>query len=82
LSRSQAEAEFRKVLTRQLRVQAPDHPETLFTRHSIAQEMAMRGKRTAAEAEFRDILAAQLRVQGPDHPHTLDARSELAAAPP
>jgi hypothetical protein len=36
LSRSQAEAEFRKVLIRQLRVQAPDHPHTLDAGKEIA----------------------------------------------
>ena len=38
-----AEAEFRDVLAARLRVLGPDHPETLTTRHSIAQEIAGRG---------------------------------------
>ena len=46
----------------------PDHPDTLTTRHEIADVMADRGDHAGAEAEYRDVLAARLRVLGPDHP--------------
>ena len=73
-----AAAEFRDVLAARLRVQGPDHPDTLDTRHRLAIVMGARGDHAAAEAEFRDVLAARLRVQGPDHPDTLNARHEIA----
>ena len=73
-----AEAEYRDVLAARLRVQGPDHPSTLATRHNIALEMAERGDHAAAEAEYRDVLAAKLRVQGPDHPSTLTTRHQIA----
>ena len=40
----------------------PDHPDTLATRFSIAQEMAERGDHTGAEDEFRDVFAARQRT--------------------
>ena len=63
--------EYRDILTARLRIQGPDHPDTLATRHQIAREMAARGDHAAAEAEHHDILTAKLRVLGPDHPSTL-----------
>ncbi len=69
---AEAEAEFQDILTAQLRVQGPDHPDTLAARSEIAIEMVRRGKLAGAEAEFRDILAVRLRVQGPNHPSTLE----------
>jgi hypothetical protein len=49
----------------------PDHPDTLATRFSIAQQMAARGDHTAAEAEFRNVLPHLERKLGPDHAMTL-----------
>ena len=56
----------------------PDHPDTLATRFSIAQEMAARGNHARAEAEFRDVLPHLERKLGPDHPDTLIARFSIA----
>jgi hypothetical protein len=66
-------AEYRDILGNEQRVQGPDHPSTLATRHRVAVEVAELGDHTAALAEYRDVLAARLRVQGPDHPSTLAA---------
>jgi len=73
-----AEAEYRDILATRLRVQGPDNPYTLSTRHEIARMMAEQGNPAAAEAELRDILTAKLRVLGPDHPSTLITRHGLA----
>ena len=75
---AQAEDQYRDILAARLRVQGPDHPETLTSRHAVAHEMAERGDHAGAEAEYRDVLAARLRVQGPDHPETLTARHAVA----
>ena len=63
-----AEAEYRDVLAAKLRVLGPDHPATLATRHSIADEMAAQGDHAEAEAEYREVLAAQQRVLAPTTP--------------
>ena len=75
---AQAELLYRDILTTQLRVLGPDHPDTLNTRHCIAMEMAARGNHTDAETEHRDVLTATLRVLGPDHPDTLNTRHCIA----
>jgi len=49
----------------------PDHPDTLASRFSIAQQLAARGEHARAEEEFRELLARQRRRLGPDHPDTL-----------
>ena len=51
----------------------PDHPDTLATWFSIAQQLAARGDHAGAEKEFRDMLPQLQRQLGPDHPNTLAA---------
>jgi plasmid stability protein len=77
-SHTAAEAEFRDILTTQVRVLGADHPDTLNTRYYIAREMAERGDHAAAEAEYRDILTTRLRVQGLDDRNMLATRYEIA----
>jgi hypothetical protein len=48
-----------------------DHPDTLITWFSIAQEMAARGEHAGAEEEFRAVLPHLERKLGLDHPVTL-----------
>jgi len=55
-----------------------DHPDTLVTRFSIAQEMAARGDHAGAEDEFRGLLPRLRRRLGPDHPDTLATRFSIA----
>ena len=68
-----AEAEYRGMLPHLRRRLGPDHPDTLATRFSIAQEMAARGDPAGAGREFRDMLPYLRRRLGPDHPHTQEA---------
>jgi hypothetical protein len=68
-----AEHGFRRVFAKRQRTLGPDHPDTLATRFSIAQEMAARGDHAGAGREFRDMLPYLRRRLGPDHPHTQEA---------
>jgi hypothetical protein len=51
----------------------PDHPDTLATWFSIAQQLTARGDDDGAEVEFRDMLPHLQRRLGLDHPVTLIA---------
>lgn len=55
------------MLADRLRLQGPEHPATLTTRHQIAHEMAELGDHAAALAEYWDVLADRLRVLGSEH---------------
>lgn len=57
----------------------PDHPDTLDTRHNLAEWRAEAGDRTGAVAALGVLLADYLRVLGPDHPNTLTTRTSLAS---
>jgi len=74
---TKAEAEFRRIITAQLRDLGPVQPDTLATRYEIARMMADQGKAADAEAEFRRILDAE-RLMGPEGPNTLAVRYEIA----
>src|SRR6266702_1934324 len=67
-----------RALTDQRRALGPEHPDTLTTRYSIAQEMSARGEHTAAEGELRAVLAIRERMLGPEHPDTLATRFSIA----
>ncbi len=60
-----------RTLVNQRHTPGPDHPDTLASRFSIAQQLAARGDHARAEEEFRELLARQRRRLGPDHPDTL-----------
>jgi serine/threonine protein kinase len=60
-----------RALVDQRHAPAPDQPDTLATRFSIAQQLAARGNHAEAEQEFRDLLPRLRRRLGPDHPDTL-----------
>jgi len=49
-------------------VLGPDHPDTLATRHNLAQWQGKAGDEAGAATAFEDLLAGCLRVLGPDHP--------------
>jgi hypothetical protein len=61
-----------------MRVQGPDHPTTLTTRHNLASWRGRAGDAAGAAAALTELLKDRMRVQGPDHPHTLTTRHELA----
>jgi len=63
--------QYQRTLVNQRHTLGPDHPDTLATRFSIAQQLAARGNHARAEEEFRELLARQRRRLGPDHPDTL-----------
>ena len=59
---------------------APDNPEALYVRNSLANALYDQGKFAGAEAEHRAVLALRERVLGPEHPDTLWSRNNLANA--
>ncbi|WP_301652443.1 tetratricopeptide repeat protein [Streptomyces arenae] len=71
-------AAFADLLTDQVRVLGPDHPDTLTTRSNLAHFRGQAGDSAGAAAAFADLLTDQVRVLGPDHPDTLTTRSNLA----
>jgi tetratricopeptide (TPR) repeat protein len=68
------------LLTDQERVLGTDHPDTLATRHKLAEAYNWAGLRAEAIMLFEQNLADRERVQGTDHPETLASRSNLANA--
>ncbi|MEU2333944.1 helix-turn-helix domain-containing protein [Streptomyces sp. NPDC013172] len=71
-------AAFADLLTDQVRVLGPDHPDTLTTRSNLAHFRGQAGDSAGAAAAFADLLTDQVRVLGPGHPDTLTTRSNLA----
>ncbi|MGW7106547.1 tetratricopeptide repeat protein [Streptomyces xanthophaeus] len=61
-----------------LRVLGPDHPDTLTTRHNLAQWSGMARDPAGAAAAVAALLPDRVRVLGADHPDTLTTRNELA----
>ncbi|HEY8201992.1 MAG TPA: tetratricopeptide repeat protein, partial [Actinomycetota bacterium] len=55
-----------------------DHPDTLLTRHQVADFTGQTGNARAAVDLFRQVAADRELVLGPDHPHTLTSRHGLA----
>ncbi|MBT2548155.1 tetratricopeptide repeat protein [Arthrobacter sp. ISL-65] len=66
------------MLDARLRVQGPDHPDTLKAWGQLVYWTGVGGDTAGALAGFRELLDAQLRVLGPDHPDTLTTRVKLA----
>ncbi len=62
---------YQRTLVNQRHTLGPDHPDTLATRFSIAQQLAARGDHARAEEEFRELLPRLRRRLGPDHPDML-----------
>ena len=63
-----------------VRVQGPDHPDTLTTRNNLANAYRDAGRLDEAISLHEQVLAVRERVQGADHPQTLSSRSNLANA--
>jgi tetratricopeptide (TPR) repeat protein len=68
------------LLADQERVLGSDHPETLATRHNLAEAYHWAGRTAEALTLFEQNLADRERVLGADHPVTLSSRSNLALA--
>jgi TolA-binding protein len=75
-----AESILRKVLKERDRALGVEHPETLKTRHYLANALYYQGKYAEAEAEYRVVLELEQKVLGPEHPDTLKTRNSLAFA--
>ena len=72
------EAAYAELLTDEMRVFGPDHPNTLTTRNNLAAFRGRAEDAPSAAAAFEELLADYVRVLGPDHPDTLGARANLA----
>lgn len=70
---------FQALIPTQLRVLAPDHPDTLRTGVNIATFTATLGDVGTASALCQALLPDLLRVLGPDHVDTLRTRNNIAA---
>jgi serine/threonine protein kinase len=74
---------YQQALAGQRHMPGPDHPDSLTTWLSTAQELAARGDHAGAEKEFRYMLPHLRRRLGSDHPFTLvtwfSIAQELAA---
>ncbi|MEU1241010.1 tetratricopeptide repeat-containing protein, partial [Micromonospora parva] len=57
----------------------PVEPDTLITRHSLAEVLSAQGHYEQAEVEFQAVLEARTRLLGADDPDTLNTRHGLAA---
>ena len=68
---------FRELLSDQVRVLGPDHPDTLTTRGNIAASIGWCGDAAAARRLFRELLPDLVRVLGPDHPNVLTTRGNI-----
>jgi tetratricopeptide (TPR) repeat protein len=56
----------------------PHHPDTLATRHNLANVLAEQGRYDQAAAEYRAVLTARIQMLGAQHPHTMNTRHGLA----
>jgi hypothetical protein len=56
-----------------------EHPDTLFTRLTLAFWAGLAGDASAARDQLADLLAIYERVLGPEHPDTLSTRHSLAS---
>jgi tetratricopeptide (TPR) repeat protein len=65
-------------LALRLRIQGPNHPQTLRTRNNIANWTGQCGNTAQALRLFTGLLPDVSRVLGPDHPHSLTNRSNIA----
>jgi transcriptional regulator with XRE-family HTH domain len=63
--------EFAALLLDRIRVQGPDHPDTLDAQHNLASWRGKAGDATAAVIALAALLPDRTRVLGANHPHTL-----------
>lgn len=59
---------------------APDHPDTLTTRHDLAYWRGKAGDAAGAAAAFEQLLTHEERVLGPNHPDPLATRGTRPAS--
>lgn len=66
------------LLADRTRVLGPDHPDTLWTRHGIAQLQGDIGAHDQALASFESLIQDATDALGPDHADTRITRERLA----
>ncbi|MFF3951512.1 tetratricopeptide repeat protein [Streptomyces sp. NPDC001902] len=66
--------------TDRIRVLGEDHPDTLFSRNTLASAYQSAGNLSRAIPLFEQTLADMVRVLGEDHSLTVKVRSALASA--
>jgi non-specific serine/threonine protein kinase/serine/threonine-protein kinase len=55
-----------------------DHPDTLTSKHNLAELYRLQSKYDQAEALHREALEGRARTLGPDDPSTLQSKNDLA----
>ncbi|MEV7230841.1 tetratricopeptide repeat protein [Polymorphospora sp. NPDC051019] len=76
----EATGSYLDVVTGRTRVLGPDDPDTLDSRHSLAQVLLATGDLAAARAELKRLHRQWRRGSGAGHPNTLETRKFLAIA--
>jgi hypothetical protein len=71
---------YEQVLADRERLLGPDHPDTLQSRHNLANSYRAAGRLDEAISLHEQVLADRERLLGPDHPDTLTSRHNLADA--
>lgn len=60
------------------RVLGPEHPDTLITRHALAQSTGQAGDMAGAREQLAALLPTIERVLGADHPSNAGVRLDLS----
>ncbi|WP_342741221.1 NB-ARC domain-containing protein [Amycolatopsis xylanica] len=69
--------EYEDVLSRQVTVLGPDHPDTLITDHQLATVLAETHGKIASLREIRRVAERRAILFGPANPYTLVSQDEL-----
>ncbi len=76
---SEAENVLRRVIEVRTHVLGAEHPDTLLSRNTLANEFRYQGKFAEAEVEHRDVMNLREKILGAQHPDTLASRSSVAS---
>ena len=60
-------------LEKRRKTQGPNHPDTLWSRATLARALNGQGKYAEADTQFRDVIKIQEKVEGPESSDTLDS---------
>jgi tetratricopeptide (TPR) repeat protein len=76
---SEAENILRKVIEVRTHVLGAEHPDTLLSRNTLANEFRHEARFAEAEVEHRDVMNLREKILGAQHPDTLASRSSVAS---
>ncbi|MFC3890516.1 tetratricopeptide repeat protein [Lentzea rhizosphaerae] len=76
----QANKLLNELLEAQIRVLGEEHPDTLITRHDLANTLLLMGEPDRALQLFEELLPVRVRVLGANHKYTLLTRGRRAVA--